>query len=285
MNPFVLSFADGTTFFIGMALVLAAEGLLYRFRNRFTRPVFTVTAIVGMIPVIISATALPIRAYAMWTIPAVIGLFLLNRERPEKQPRRICVAVLAAATTALILMEAPYHRQPKLDVPAGATVYVIGDSISAAMDTKPRSWPTVLDERTSLRIVNLAQPGATVKTALEQAENIAEPRSLVIVEIGGNDLLGGTSARMFRSGLKELLASLRESQHDVLLLELPLFPFRNAYGKAQRMAVETHGGVLLPKRNFTKVLGTRDATLDGLHLSQTGHNAMADVIVGVLNVR
>ena len=34
MNPMVLSFADGTTFFVGLLLVIVAEALLFCFRNR-----------------------------------------------------------------------------------------------------------------------------------------------------------------------------------------------------------------------------------------------------------
>jgi lysophospholipase L1-like esterase len=40
---------------------------------------------------------------------------------------------------------------------------------------------------------------------------------------------------------------------------------------------------MLPKRYFARVLGTQDGTLDGLHLSQAGHDAMAETIAEVLN--
>ncbi len=73
------------------------------------------------------------------------------------------------------------------------------------------------------------------------------------------------------------------NHHEVLLFELPLFPFRNAYGRAQRAVVRKHGIAMLPKRFFADVLGTRDGTLDGLHLSQAGHDAMAEIIAEVLS--
>lgn len=283
MNPFILSFADGTTFFVGLALVLVTEALLLRFRNGITRPVLTVVAFVGIILVIISATPLPIWAYAVWVIPAVAGIVLLKRSAP---PRRLCLtcgAVLAASTLALCLAEAPFHRRPELHVPTQTTVYVLGDSISAGMGTKHRSWPAVLGETTRFRVVNLAQPGATVGSAIVQAKGISEPESLVIVKIGGNDLLGGTTAQTFHTTLDTLVSSLRSNRHDVLLFELPLFPFQNAYGVAQRDVAREHGCALIPKRFFARVLGTRDGTLDGLHLSQAGHDAMAQIISEVLN--
>ncbi len=77
---------------------------------------------------------------------------------------------------------------------------------------KEDCWPTVLANLTLLRVVNLAQPRATVATALNQAKAIKEPRSLVIVEIGGNDLLGETDASVFHSNLDTLVSSLRLSR-------------------------------------------------------------------------
>jgi lysophospholipase L1-like esterase len=87
---------------------------------------------------------------------------------------------------------------------------------------------------------------------------------------------------VFHSTLDALVASLRANQHQVLILELPLFPFQNAIGRAQRQVVAEHGVAMLPKRYFARVLGTENGTLDGLHLSQAGHDAMARIIAKVI---
>lgn len=282
MNPIVLSFADGTTFFIGLALVLAGEVSLLRFRSRAARPVLTVLVLLGIILVVISATPLPIWAYLSWAIPAVAGLILLNRAASSQRSRSVVCAVLLVSTVGLCVAEVPHHRSPQLTIPDGTIVYVLGDSISAGMGTKHRCWPTVLGDMTPLRVVNLAQPGATAGSAIAQANGITESHSLVIVEIGGNDLLGGKDASTFGSTLGTLVSSLCSDQHQVLVVELPLFPFQNAFGKAQRDVVAKHGVAMLPKRYFSRVLGTKNGTLDGLHLSQEGHDAMAKIMAGVI---
>ena len=58
MNPIVLRFADGTTFFVGLLLVVAAEALLLCFRNRLSRPILTVLVLVGLILGVISKNLL-----------------------------------------------------------------------------------------------------------------------------------------------------------------------------------------------------------------------------------
>jgi lysophospholipase L1-like esterase len=67
------------------------------------------------------------------------------------------------------------------------------------------------------------------------------------------------------------------------MFELPLFPLQNAFGAAQRSVAASHGVVMLPKRCLTKVLGMKGGTLDGLHLSQQGHNALAETVATVLH--
>ena len=283
MNPLFLIIADGTTFFAGLALVLISEGLLIRLRNFISRLILTVLAIIGVILLFISATPLPLWVYATWVIPAIFCLVLLNLASPPQRSVLVCFTILFVSTIGLWVVEAPYLRLPSLAVPNGSTIYVLGDSISAGTGTNERCWPTVLDEMLSCRVVNLAQAGATVDDAIFQAKGISDPRSLVIIEIGGNDMIGGTNATVFQTKLKSLLSSLSSNQHQVLLFELPLFPSQNAYGKAQRDAVRKYGAVMLPKRFFAKVLRTKNGTLDGLHLSQNGHNALARIVADVIH--
>jgi len=42
---------------------------------------------------------------------------------------------------------------------------------------------------------------------------------------------------------------------------------------------------MLPKRDFARVLGTANGTLDGLHLSQAGHDAMARIMAETIQER
>jgi acyl-CoA thioesterase-1 len=50
----------------------------------------------------------------------------------------------------------------------------------------------------------------------------------------------------------------------------------NGWGVVQRRLAAKYGVTLIPKRVFVGVLTTGDATLDSVHLSQAGHQAMAD---------
>ena len=68
------------------------------------------------------------------------------------------------------------------------------------------------------------------------------------------------------------------------MFELPLPPFYGAFGRAQREAARRRGATLIPKHCMADVLGTKNGTLDGLHLSQIGHDAMAEEIEQMLRL-
>ena len=130
-----------------------------------------------------------------------------------------------------------------------------------------------------VRVQDLSLAGADVASALkEQAGRVDGPGSLVIAEIGGNDVLGQTTPEAFERGLDALLKVLRRGGRTVVMLELPSPPFYNRFGSAQRRQAGRHGVLLVPRRVLLGVLTAKDATLDTIHLSPTGHARMAEAI-------
>jgi acyl-CoA thioesterase I len=175
----------------------------------------------------------------------------------------------------LILLEAPYLRVPRIPVPEGGTIYVLGDSLSAGMGMGETPWPELLDGMVPAQVINLARPGAVIAQGIRQAEFLSAEPATVLIALGGNDVMDQTPLTAFRDSLEALMTSLASQGHSLILLETPLYPFQGKYGRAQRELARKHGVILLPKRILTRTLGTPDATLDGLHLSDTGHRHLA----------
>src|SRR5690606_429013 len=124
-------------------------------------------------------------------------------------------------------------------------------------------WSDVLRETWRYDVVNLSLPGATAKSAWQQAERIpADAEALILLEIGGNDLLSGRPADEVRSDLHTLLERVVRSDRKILMMELPLPPWNVAYGRAQRELADEFGVGLITKRDFARVLSWPDATVD-----------------------
>lgn len=267
---------DGTPFFAGLFISMLSTGCLKWFAPRWKR-FFTTVAIFGIFCVLFSSSRFPLFLIGGWAILTAAALVLFYR----KGATRVSNAIWAISFVLTIMLLASLFiatRLPHINVPRLKPIYVIGDSISAGIGDKIRPWPEILAEITGRQVINLAQPGAMSQDALWQAEKITVKNALVIVEIGGNDLIAGGNAKDFRKNLNLLLSKLERDGHEVLIFELPLPPLKGSFARAQASAADKYHAALLPKKYFTEVIGTKGATLDGLHLSQAGHEKLALII-------
>ena len=105
--------------------------------------------------------------------------------------------------------------------------------------------------------------------------------AVVLVELGGNDLLSGLPTREFARDLETLLASLRQPGRTIVMLELPLFPFQSGYGRAQRALARRFDVYLIPKRYLASVLGTRGPRRTACTCRKPARS-MADTVYSIL---
>jgi lysophospholipase L1-like esterase len=147
------------------------------------------------------------------------------------------------------------------------------------------TWPRLLAARTGIDVRNLSFAGANTRLALGKLTTVLGPEddaeAWVLVSIGGNDMLGRTSAEDFGKDLDRLLAVARGDPAQprcVLMQELPLIPLAWAFGAEQRRQAARHGVVLTPKRLLAGVVLSEVNVVDGLHLSARGHEQMAELL-------
>lgn len=205
---------------------------------------------------LLSGTPMPLVAAVPLLVAAIVVLFLQFRGR-------IVVGVLVALIAAGI--EIPWHLGT-----AGAVArapLVLGDSLASGGFGETKTWPELLGAR------NLSSPSETVASALERDLPALGPNEVVIVELGGNDMLDGTPLREFERSLDALLGRLRGAH--VVMLELPILPGRWGYGSIQRRLARKHGVALIPKRVLASALTGQGNTTDGLHLTDRGHEQLA----------
>jgi len=275
MNWVVIQIASGRVFFVAVALLVAAGGLRSSAAPRLRRGA-TWCFLLGVIGLSVSAAPLPIWAYAVILLSIVVGWWA---------SRFGANAATATATSALALLgvglhEARYQVMPVLAAVRDRQIAVIGDSITAGHGESDltRKWPAILRDRHGVAVQDLSKAAATAATAAQglEQESIAAP--IVIVEIGGNDFLGGGSVAAFEAGLDALLKAVCQPGRQVAMFELPIPPLYEGFGRVQRDLASRHGVALIPKRILLSVIEAADATVDSLHLTQQGHDEMADVV-------
>jgi len=223
--------------------------------------------------------AIVLVAFSLWLTTA-------NRVRLGSRWMRVRAAatcILVAWLLAVSVSELLHRRMPRVTGQPSDHLVVIGDSISSGIDAHTPSWPTLFQQQTAVPVRNLSRPGAGVVEARGMTSQVKAQDTLILIEIGGNDLLSGMSATEFGQALDSLLSSLSAPGRTLVMFELPLLPHKIGFGQAQRRLSSKYGVFLIPKHFFTQVLSGADATSDGLHLSESGARRMGTLVARILS--
>ena len=275
MNWLVYHIVSGHSFFTGVALLIIAVMASTR-PQRILNRITVLAFLIGVFAIVLSSTAIPYWLYAVATVIAC-G-WIVSRFKKSWHPK--AAYLTAAIWFVAVLFELPYHLTPSLNSTPRRSVAVIGDSVTAGVggDETSETWPSILARERQLDVQDISHMGETAASALKRAKSNQITASVVVVEIGGNDVLGFTSAGQFAQDLDALLSHLAVDGRQLLMFELPLPPLCHEYGRAQRQLAAKYNVRLIPKRVFLSVIAGGNATLDTIHLSQSGHQAMADCV-------
>lgn len=272
-------FGGGMAFFSGAVLALVAVGICRVGSVRWVRRARGISAGTGLVLVALSACPLPIAAYAILAIATALAVAAAPQRTRSAAARVTLQIVAAVAWSAAIVAELPFHITPRLQPVPDPVLGIIGDSLTAGMgEMEAITWPNLLRQEHGLRIADHSAMGATLASAQRQADALDDSENVVLLAIGGNDLLGGTSAAEFEERLRALLQRVCRPGRTVAMLELPLPPLYNAFGSVQRRLAHQYNVPLVPKRALMTVLCAKGSTLDSIHLSQAGHERMARTI-------
>ncbi|MEX0701919.1 MAG: GDSL-type esterase/lipase family protein [Planctomycetales bacterium] len=273
----VRHFAGGDALFSGLALLALAAGCGTVCRGGWKLRAARLIAVVGAVLVALSAVPLPIWFHVLGGTAGTAWLASVGR---SGRRRRIASAMLLLAWCAVGAgIEIAFRTRPALPGRTFSRLAVIGDSLSAGISpSNDGAWPARFAEETGVEVIDLSSAGATTRSAIRPAERLDADDALVLVEIGGNDLLAGRSSDEFGADLDRLLRSLVRPGRGIVMLELPLPPLHDGYGRRQRALAAKYDAAVIPRRDLARVLFANGATIDDLHLSEAGHAALAEMV-------
>ena len=190
--------------------------------------------------------------------------------------RQLCLFLLVA-------LLAGCGAQKQAAVPTGATVLVLGDSISygTGADTG-EDYPHLLAGDTGWRIINAGVPGDTSADGLARLPALLDQHAprLLLVELGGNDFLKHLPRAETAANLEAILTLSRKRGIPAVLLGIPR---PNLFGAAvgrlgddpifEEIASDTNtpliGGVV------GDVLSSRELKSDPVHPNAAGYRRLA----------
>jgi hypothetical protein len=201
MMQFIWFCASGDSFFLGAGTMALAAALPTVRRSRTTAISCRVLLVIGLVLILLAVIPLALPFYLGILIASALLFSAPCAPGARATLRRAGQAGVYILCTAAVLLELSFQAavgQPKAK---GAPLWIVGDSISAGMQgPNEPTWPKLLAAKYLIEVINLAEPGATVASAGKQVERVGEDAQLVLLEIGGNDLIRPHSSRAIQKG-------------------------------------------------------------------------------------
>jgi lysophospholipase L1-like esterase len=285
MNPVFSWFASGDSLYAGAILLIVVIAISRYVKRRWSL-LRNIAIWLALAMIVMACPPFAWIVDSMFLAVFVLWFVLASRITPGRTLIRLRLATTAVLLMLLLVLPAVELSHRSMPVIAGMPcdhLVVIGDSISSGLNPHVPPWPIVMQQTTGVPVKNLARPGAQAMEGRDMAAKVRPEDCVVLIELGGNDLITGVTASEYAQALEAILSKLATPRRTVIMFELPLFPNTIGYGQVQRRLAAKYGISLIPKRFFIHVISGANATSDGLHLSEAGTRRMAALVAQALS--
>lgn len=163
---------------------------------------------------------------------------------------------------------------------SGRNIIAFGDSLIAGVGATPgNDLVSVLARRTGMDIVNAGVSGDTTADGLARLEKDVlqrEPK-VVIICLGGNDILRSVPAEIAMNNLKEIIRKIHAKEAGVLLLGIKggVGPFGSRYSEDYGKLASEEKVSFLPDI-LGGIMGDASLMSDEIHPNDKGYALIAD---------
>ena len=174
-------------------------------------------------------------------------------------------------------------------------ILILGDSLSAGLGVNyDQAWPSLLQSRinkigSSYSVINAGVSGDTTSGGISRLPRLLKKYSpeILILELGGNDGLRGTSLKAIEKNLRDMINSAQSSNVTVLLIGVQLPP---NYGMLYTKGFEEIFSDLAKEYSLDLIQGSLKTMVneglmqsDGIHPNVLGHQQIEDIVWERLN--
>lgn len=160
---------------------------------------------------------------------------------------------------------------------SGKNIICFGDSLTAGYGAeRERSYPVTLARLTSFNVINAGLSGDNTREALLRLETDVIDREplMVIVEFGGNDLLGKLPLEETIKNMGEIVDKSQGAGAMVAIVDISADLVMEEYGQAFRSLARGKGAIFI-RRAMDGIITDPSLKSDYMHPNSYGYKIMA----------
>lgn len=196
--------------------------------------------------------------------------------------RRLFLKALAISPIVLAMACSDTPKATKLA--QGSRVVALGDSLTFGYGAdKGQDYPSVLAGLTGWQIENMGVNGDTSQNVLDRLSAVIEKTpSLVLLGIGGNDVLRRVPVNETKNNIIAIIKALKDKNIPVVLIAEPHLSASALFGKASDnpiyAEIASELSVPLLEKAWSNILSDEKLKSDQIHANNAGYQKFAETL-------
>ena len=199
--------------------------------------------------------------------------------------RQFLTATLAFTSLSVLGMSACSDSPNHANIAKSSKVIALGDSLTLGYGATPdTAYPTVLAQKTGWQIDNAGINGDTSAGVLARVDKIiAQNPKLILLGIGGNDVLRRVNPSETTSNINQTLDKIKSANIPVVLIAEPYFSTSALFGSAsdnpiyETIAKEKNVPLFAKgDGGWSDILSDKSLKSDQIHANAQGYAKFAD---------
>ena len=165
-----------------------------------------------------------------------------------------------------------------------SVILAFGDSLTEGTGAEAgESYPERLADLTGCRVVGAGVPGEETPAARRRLPEVLRKvkPDLVILCIGGNDLLRKQPDAVIRDNLDAMVVAIRQTGADVILIGVPRPGLWLTAAPLYRATARKHG-VPCDTESLADILSDKELKSDPIHPNAAGYRKLAEAVAAVI---